>query len=113
MILHTYGCSWTEGVGVSYKPKMSREEYQTVWKQNCDQNSFRTLISDYLGSEHINFAQAGSSNQKQFRLARDFFINQSFDRYDKIIVLWGITSTARSEMFDSQKKQYENFFYHV
>lgn len=111
-LLLTLGCSWTEGVGVSYKPGMSRDEYQKIWKQDCDQYSFRSLISNYLGFKNINFAQAGSSNQRQFRLARDFFIDQSYNRYDKIIVLWGITSTARSEMYDNQKKEYENFFYH-
>lgn len=112
-LLVTFGCSWTEGVGICYEQGMSREEYQRLWETDCERGSFRSIIAEHFGHDHINFARAGSSNQRQFRLARDYFISDATDKYDSVTVLWGITSTARSEMFDSSKKTYENFFYHA
>lgn len=113
-LLVTFGCSWTQGVGVGYTAGQSQKQFQSQWYNDCDLYSFRALLAKKLGYQHINFSEAGSSNQRQFRLARDFFIDvNNIKKYDQILVLWGITSTARSEMFDSQKNQYENFFYHA
>lgn len=116
-LLVTFGCSWTLGVGVGYTPTLTRDEYMNIaWDcQACDSLSFRGLLSKKFNLETRNFASGGSSNQRQFRLARNFFISKEFSqlqkKYDNIIILWGITSTARNECYRLTDKRYYNFFY--
>ena len=115
-LLITFGCSWTYGVGVNYSAGISRNEFMNhAWdKSQCDKLSFRGLLSSKLELDNINFSSGGSSNQRQFRLAKQFFVSDRFKllkkKYKTIIVLWGITSTARNEMYDLKKKQMVNFF---
>lgn len=116
-LLITFGCSWTLGVGVGYNKGMSESEYKSIaWKPDiCDQYSFRGLLCQKFGLENKNFSSGGSSNQKQFRLAKIFFSSEEFEKikkdYDKILVLWGITSTARNELYNLETNELENFFY--
>jgi len=115
-LLITFGCSWTYGVGVNYTPGMTQSDFkENAWNKSlCDSLSFRGILSSNLKLDHINWSEGGSSNQRQFRLAKKFFISDKFcslkTRYKKIIVLWGITSTARNEMFDLETKEMVNFF---
>jgi hypothetical protein len=115
-LLITFGCSWTYGVGVNYSAGMSEAEFKDhAWNQSyCDKLSFRAILASKLGLDNINFSQGGSSNQRQFRLAKEFFVLPDFAKFKKkyknIIVLWGITSTARNEMFDVDRKEMTNFF---
>ena len=117
-LLVTFGCSWTYGVGVGYFEGMNFDDYELMaWKERiCNSLSFRGLLSKKLDFENINFSDGGSSNQKQFRLAKEFFFSNKFKQlrtqYDKIIVLWGITSTARNELFFSKRNVFRNFSYH-
>jgi len=76
--------------------------------------SFRGLLSQKYNFENINFSKGGSSNQWQFRLARDFFgssLQMLLDSYSPIIVLHGITSTSRNEMFSIKRNKLTNFMY--
>ena len=116
-LLITLGCSWTYGVGVGYTDGMTESDYRKIShdpKIN-DQFSFRGLLAAGLGFDNINFSIGGSSNQKQFRLAKEFFFSDKFknlkNNYKEVVVLWGITSTARNEFFDSKAKTYKSFFY--
>ena len=117
-LLITFGCSWTYGVGASYTQGMSQDEYkETAWDiEKCEQLSFRGLLSKKYGFLNKNFASGGSSNQRQFRLAKEFFSSLEFEQlkseFNKIIVLWGITSTARNEMWSLELDKLSNFFYH-
>ena len=98
---------------------MSEDDYKTnAWnKEICNEYSFRGLISKNLKIDHLNFGTGGSSNQKQFRLAKTFFFSQKFKNikktYDNIIVLWGITSTARNELYSTNSMEYINFMYNT
>jgi hypothetical protein len=115
--LITFGCSWTFGVGVGYEEGMKRPEYEKIaWEKSvCDQLSFRGLLSQKYNLVNVNFSIGGSSNQSQFRLAKIFFSSLEFKKmqkeFDQITVLWGITSTARNELFSIEKSQLVNFFY--
>ena len=115
--LITFGCSWTYGVGVGYNTVMDSEQYKKIgWNQDiCDSLSFRGLLSEKYFLKNKNFSSGGSSNQRQFRLAREFFSSRRFkelqNNYDKILVLWGITSTARNEVWSTEQNQLQNFFY--
>ena len=106
MKLVTFGCSWTKGVGIPYEKGMSKEEYLKVRSssvKNLDdpiwdlmnQYSFRGILSKRLGFENINHASGGSSNQRQERLATEYFNNHSTE---DTVVLWGITSIVRNEI---------------
>lgn len=109
-ILITFGCSWTMGVGTYYYKGMSEDEYYNTWDR--PQGTFREILGKSLNADTLNFSIGGTSNQKQFRFAKHFFSSDDFEKikkeYDKIIVLWGITSTARTEVWDYQTKDLKN-----
>jgi hypothetical protein len=116
-LLITFGCSWVWGVGAGYQEGMTLTDYEKV-KSNpaiCDVLSFRGLLSKNLEFDNLNFAKGGSGNQHQFRLAKDFFFSATFEElkqeYDTIVVLWGITSTARNELYQLEYNDYSDFFY--
>lgn len=116
-LLITFGCSWTYGVGVGYTKGDSVTEYEKIaWnKKICNQFSWRGLLSKKYNLINANFAAGGSSNQKQFRLAKEFFslkkIEHLKNNFGKILVVWGITSTARNEMWLLESGKLVNFFY--
>jgi hypothetical protein len=120
-VLVTFGCSWTFGVGVQYKPKMTIKEYDAVrlnfdWhKQLADTYSFRTLLSKKYEFENINFSVGGSSNQFQFIQLRKFFTSERFkhllEENTEIVVLHGITSTAREYFFDCNDGKSKNLMF--
>lgn len=114
-LLVTSGCSWTYGVGVGYNVDMALAEYEKIaWDDNlCNQLSFRGILSNKYGLDNINLAEGGDSNQRQFRLIKNFFCSEQaknlFDQYDRIFVLHGITSTARNELYIVERKYLTNF----
>ena len=124
MKLITFGCSWTKGVGIPYEKGMSKEEYLKVRSSRWDlmnKHSFRGILSERLGYENINYASGGSSNQRQERLATEYFNNHSTE---DTVVLWGITSITRNELWidgklrnimysddDSHARYYNKHFY--
>lgn len=98
MKLVTFGCSWTAGVGLPYEKGMSREEYRAVRfsrEDLMDKHSFRGILSERLDMENVNHAEGGSSNQKQERLATEYFNQNSTE---DTVVLWGITAITRNEL---------------
>jgi hypothetical protein len=103
--LITFGCSWTFGVGVGYQEPMSALGLKEIAHKPdvCNKKSFRGLLSERYQFDNLNFSEGGSSNQKQFRRAKHFFNSKQFDQLkntqNEIVVLWGITSTARNEVF--------------
>ena len=116
-LLITIGCSWTYGIGSGYKNGMTRKEYKSVMHDpdTCYNNSFRGMLCNKYNMHNKNFSVGGSSNQTQFRLAKNYFTSdqyqQDLDQYNKIIVLWGITSTARNEAYFNDSKQRKSYFY--
>lgn len=116
-LLITFGCSWTRGIGASYVEGMTAEEYEAV-SDDTDSITpccYRTFLSDRFNLENLNFAIGASSNQTQFRFAQEFFVSDKFEeyrkKYDKIIVSWAITSTARFDLYSKSKGTYKNFMY--
>ncbi len=114
-LLVTFGCSWTFGVGVQYQPGMTKKQYKAiVHREDSAGLTFRRrLAANYQCAEH-NHAVMGSSNQQQFRLAKEFFSPDQVEKLKKqfstITVLWGITSTARSEYFDASSNLFEPIY---
>ena len=116
-LLVTFGCSWVYGVGVGYTLGTTLNEYRNIaWDQAvCDKFSFRGQLSKKYNLTNKNFSSGGSSTQRQFRLAKEFFCSDEFKNaqavFDQIIVLWGITSTSRNELYFTNKKELVNFTY--
>ena len=126
-LLVTFGCSWTYGVGSWYDKPISNEEFAIVAnkldKEYENKTSFRALLAKKHGYHNINFALMGSSNQTQMRRAQEYFNTDDYKKYDKVIVLWGITSTARgeawikghpnkkSEVRSNMKGEFKSFLY--
>lgn len=116
-LLITLGCSWTYGVGVCYQPGMSKKDFiDQAWNPaQCDQHSFRGILSRQFNMHNVNLSLGGSSNQAQFRLAENFFSSDQFNQlsaeYNDIQVLWGITSILRNEMFINQEQRPKSVFY--
>jgi hypothetical protein len=116
-LLITLGCSWTFGVGVGYTQNLGRAGYERIaWDSDlCNSLSFRGILSTKYNLVNKNLSDGGSSNQKQFRLAKMFFSSEEFKKiqkeFDQITVLWGITSTARNELFFIEDNRLRNFFY--
>jgi len=107
--LITFGCSWTFGVGAIWRHGMSMKEfYNLAWSKESEDCSFRTKLSKKYDLENINFAAGGASNAKNFRLAKEFFAGQDLT---DATVLWGITATSRSEIWDSTTKHYMDLKY--
>jgi hypothetical protein len=116
-ILITFGCSWTRGYGSGWQPGIPHDQYKkiAVDDQINDQISFRGQLARRLNFDHLNFSIQTSSNQKQFRLAREFFASSRWkniqNSYKDIFVLWGITSTGRNELFCMQQYAMRDIMY--
>ena len=112
--LITFGCSWTKGKFSWYDPnilrhtEMSREDMQRHDPQEVDEYCFRTILSRRHDYVNINFASGGSSNQRQFRLAEEYFNTDDYKKYDNVIILWGITSTARFDVWSNKHNRYKD-----
>jgi hypothetical protein len=116
-LLITCGCSWTYGTGVGYQPGMTMAEYKKIaWDNSfCDVDGFRGLLAKKYNLDTLNFAHGASSNQRQFRLIKEFITSPAGQERIKmhpfVIILHGITSTARNEMYLSGLNELCNFKY--
>ena len=117
--LITFGCSWTVGMGSWYDPdkhaKMSKEEYgeyqnRGKGKQLKSEYCFRTLLARKHNYVNLNYSKPASPNSKQFRRAEEYFNTDDYKKYDNVIVIWGLTSTARMELWSLKIKRYDNYF---
>ena len=109
MKLITLGDSWVKGVGSAYEQGMTEDQYFNI--RQDDQNSFRIHLSNELGATNIDLSEGGSSNQKQFRKALEtFFGKDSIAPGKDDIIIWGITSVYRTELWNNKKQSYEDIF---
>jgi len=108
--LITFGCSWTKGKGSLYPSEgMSRDDFLRISPDLDKKYAFRTILSKRHGYKNINFAHRGSCNSRQIRLAEEYFNTDDYKKYDEVIVLWGITSTSRKELWSVKKKRYISY----
>ena len=116
--LITFGCSWVKGCGVGYETGMKRHVYNNQINDEdiCGKYSFRGILSERWACNNINYGCMGSSNMRQFRHALEHF---KCKPEKKTVVLWGITSIFRHEVWcntrikrgESQGKGYCNVLY--
>ena len=112
MNLITLGCSWTFGIGCGYEKGENADQYYEHCKseENANKYSFRALLSERHGYINHNLSRGGSSNQMQFRKATKYFTERP---KEKTIVLWGITSTARNEVYLVKHNMTKNIAYNT
>ena len=73
MILHTYGCSWTEGEGVDIT-------IENTLSDKAEKNTFRNkfawpaLLSEKLNSNYINNGISGNNNNNIFNKCSKFIL---------------------------------------
>ena len=117
-MLVTFGDSWVYGIGAGFtytdsSTKWSRDKYKKFIFEKPEAHvkfSFRSHLSKLINLKNLNFSEGGSSNQRQFRYASEYFIKDRNTIPKESIVLWGITSVYRNELYNNDKKEYENFF---
>lgn len=115
-VLITLGCSWTFGEGSGYKEGMTLKQYEQIQHDEniCWENGWRKPVVEHFGFDHINIAEGGSSNDRQFRLAKQFFVSKKFTELyqsnKRIIVVWGTTSLNRYDMWLKENNRYEKLF---
>ena len=116
-ILITFGCSWTFGIGAGYEDGMDPQHYEKNIRYDSELNwkySWRKIVSEYFEVRNLNFSVGGSSNQRQFKEARNFFSSDNWSDklklYDNIIILWGITTTTRNYMYCKDIKSYRDLY---
>ena len=109
MRLITLGDSWVKGIGSAYEKGMTKDQYFNT--RQDDRNSFRIHLSNDLGATNFDLSQGGSSNQKQFRRAlKTFFGKEKIVPGTNDLVLWGITSVYRTELWSNKNQAYEDIF---
>tara|TARA_Y200000002_G_scaffold200446_1_gene165420 strand:- start:151 stop:966 length:816 start_codon:yes stop_codon:yes gene_type:complete len=115
-LLITLGCSWTYGEGAGCEPGMSHKEYEKIryssdyaWKFG-----WRRHVVEHFDIDHVNLGEPGSSNQKQFHYAKNYFLSSKFAKeyksHQNVIVLWGLTTLRRNFMYFKESEKYENMF---
>ena len=97
--LLTLGCSWVRGVGAEYDA--SNPQDKKTYQRHCQDDgtwkyAFRTLLSQKYGLRNVNLSAAGSSNHAQSRKLKEYLHKNSLE---DTIVLWGVTSIYRLEMW--------------
>ena len=121
--LITFGDSWVWGVGAGYQKSQTRTDYKQIsHSEQYAKYSFRSLICKKYNLHNRNFSVGGASNQQQYRFASEFFIgsklhdlvkkqeNKKNQFTNENIVLWGLTSVYRHEVWSNKKSLYENIF---
>jgi hypothetical protein len=108
--LITLGDSWMKGVGTEYQEGMTQDHYHQIKFQES-KYCFRNLVSHNLNLTNIDLSRGGSSNQKQFRLALETFFGRDKIKPSKDdIVMWGITSVFRTELWNNKNQRYEDIY---
>jgi hypothetical protein len=99
-VLIAVGCSWVAGRAIDIDPSTHDFGFDHVEDpavvETC---SFAGLVRQQLGLDQlVMLARNGSNNDEQSRKLFDY-IEQHHNEYSRIVVLWGITSIYRWEMY--------------
>jgi hypothetical protein len=87
MILHGYGCSWTEGEGCNITVENEITD-RTLKKEFRNNNSWLKFLSDKLNLESVNKAISGNANNKIFNDIVLDVRNSVVKKGDFVIVMW-------------------------
>ena len=83
------GCSWVYGKFINWElnAKNTPDVDPLFEAEQARLHSFRSLLVNHYDVDHVSFAEGGSSNERQFRFASEFFLqthnNSDFARTQK------------------------------
>lgn len=108
-LLLAIGCSWTRAWGSQESDLMFGDPKFQDDKDFMLNHSYVGKLATYLGADTIiNMALPGSSIDLQIRFAVEF-LQKNCNFFDKIFVIWGVTTYSRWELF-SVKTQKPSMF---
>jgi hypothetical protein len=86
MILHGYGCSWTQGEGadVAIESKLKSEDLNKF----RNEHSWLTSLADKIGIESINNGVSGNSNHNIFNKIVLDITDGIINSNDLVIIMW-------------------------
>ena len=86
MILHGYGCSWTEGEGCDASVEKLLENQELILFRN--QQSWVKLLADKIGCQWINNGKSGNPNSIIFNSIIDDVTNGRVKKGDLVAIMW-------------------------
>ena len=102
MILHGYGCSWTEGEGSDSEiEKTLKNEELNLFRNS---HSWVKLLADKLNLDWINNGISGNSNYAIFNGVIDDVTNGKVKEGDLVVVMW--SSSLRDSVTFLPKKEW-------
>jgi hypothetical protein len=102
MILHGYGCSWTEGEGCDYEiEKTLKNEELNLFRNS---HSWVKLVADKLNLDCINNGISGNSNYAIFNGVIDDVTIGKVKEGDLVVVMW--SSSLRDSVTFLPKKEW-------
>ena len=107
--LLTLGCSWVKAIGASYDntKKYTRDEYRKFSFDNEQRKySFTTLLCKKYKLDHVDISAGGAANNSQARKLKRYLLANDLN---DTIVMWGITSIYRDEMYFTDTKKHHSF----
>lgn len=71
-----FGCSWTYGKYINWHNFVSNPNQfdPATEREQAELYSYRSKIARHFGAAQLNFSEGGSSNDRQFRFADEFFL---------------------------------------
>jgi hypothetical protein len=71
-----FGCSWTYGKYLNWQNFVNDPQHfdSTIEHEQAELHSYRSKITQHFNATQINFSEGGSSNDRQFRFADEFFL---------------------------------------
>ena len=86
MVLHAYGCSWTEGEGCDNEIEKLLKNQELVVFRN--QQSWVKILADRLGCEWINNGKSGNPNSIIFNSVIDDVTTGRIKKGDVVGIMW-------------------------
>lgn len=86
MILHGYGCSWTEGEGCDNSVEKLLQNQELILFRN--QQSWVKLLADKIGCQWINNGKSGNPNSIIFNSIIDDVTNGRVKKGDFVAIMW-------------------------
>ena len=89
MRLVTFGCSFTQGIGLDGLDYTAHQYYYTPLEsvlkiKSASKDAWPHLLADQLGLECINLGRGGSSTKYVFQMIKEF----DFEETDLVVIQW-------------------------
>jgi hypothetical protein len=104
-LLVSFGCSWTYGRFIHWKSDQKKTDHATnntqVELELANTHAYRSLIAKHLHMDQQVFAEGGSSNQRQFRLASQYFFGPDSNKINNAKLYTNVYQKIRDTSWPS------------